>query len=389
VSADPDAEYWAGKRSRGGAEQSENPGLAGRESPDEDERGHGYGITYVIRMGRPYRRAVPNVALGIDVGKPTGGVATAVETALHHADRHGLTLDKRGRVMAADMGFTVKNDWLPMTQRRKYATLQDYPSHWGKEKPVSDTDAHGNKVTGAVLLAGRVLCPAATGLEPLQPWDERKGPEPIESVVARHRQTRLIEALSMPVKTPLRKDKSGTRGRPKDGEDVETYALTVQCPAALGMVNCPNAPLCAGQRLADKPDVEHPPSPDDPDGRPRACLQNHVTLHLDHSEAKRWQGYIHGSHVWQDYYSTMRSANERFHSSLKNPNGAGVRSHEWLQIRGRGKITLALAIATAVNNQNILEAFNRKHIGADGKPAFPPREQARRNRQEIITELVA
>lgn len=154
----------------------------------------------------------------------------------------------------------------------------------------------------------------------------------------------------------------------------------------LGKVNCANAPLPNGQRLADRPDVPNPPSPQDPDGRPRVCRQDHTNHRLILQLAKRLQGFIHGSHLWDDYYNTMRSANERFHSALKNPHGSGVRKREWLQVRGRAKVTLALAIATAANNHNMLEAFHSNQMDANGKPKFPPREFLRRARRTLLKQ---
>lgn len=370
ISADPDAFYWPGKNL----------------DDSDEERGFGYGITPAIRQPRPYARTIPPIAVGIHIGRPTGGRTEPVRTAITHADRHGLTGTTRSRTVVADMGFTMKDEWLAMLHDLGYRTCADMPTNWNTDLSIDDVDAHGQPAIGPRIISGAIRCPGAHGLPKSAaptPHNEQQGPETAEQVLDRHRKTAVLDALAMPVKEGLRPVKTGTRGRPREGSGCTDWAITVQCPAALGLVNCPLVLRADGLRDPDKPDVPTPPTASSPELLPRACRQDHVTYRLDNTTAKKLQPYTYGSFQWADMYRSLRSANERFHSQWKARSSGGV-SHQWVQMRGIAKIGLLVAISTAVTNRNLIEDHRTKQIGPDGKAKFGPREEMRRQRQRII-----
>lgn len=379
ISADPDAYYWAGKRS---AEDSE-------QEAEDDDIGFGYGITFLIRVGRPYERRVPEVALGIHIGRPTGGRTDPVRAAHERAQRHGLIESKRQRRLIADRGYTRLNDWLSFLHDHGYRPVQDYAKNWDADMHIADLDAHGQpSLTGPRLIAGQIRCPGATGLTEEQlitPNNETTGPESPEAILERHRRVTLLDALAMPVKDGPRPIKSH-RGRPRNGRDIpDTWAITVQCPAALGLVNCPLVERHDGLRNPEVPDVPNPPQASDPSLLSRACRQDHVTYQLPLSQAKRLQPFTWGSHQWADAYSPIRSANERYHSQFKHRSSGGV-TEAWLEMRGIAKAGLLFAIATAVTTDHLVGDFRTKHIQPDGKATFGPREELRRQRQQLLRQ---
>lgn len=381
VSSDPDAYYWAGKR----AKSDESETITGDGS---DDVGFGYGLTFLVPVGRPYERRIPEIAVGIHIGKPTGGRTSAVAAAHERAKRHGLAGGTRQRRLIADRGYSAKDDWLPFLHQNGYQSVQDYAQDWKVDIAIPDTDANGRPAAGPRLINGLIRCPGAAGLgeeQMVRPHNETSGAEPLESIAERHRRVALLDALSMPVKQGLRPDKSKKRGRPKRDEEPSTWAITVQCPAALGLVNCPLVMRADGLRNPDKPDVPTPPQASNPALLPRACRQDHVTYHLPLTHAKRVQQVTWGSHAWADAYSPIRSSNERYHSQFKHRNSGGI-AEAWLEMRGIAKSGLLFAIASSVTTTNLIRDFRSKQIQADGKASFGPREAMRRKRQQFLKD---
>ncbi len=378
ISSDPDAYYWRGKASDDDATQAEG-----------DDIGFGYGITFLVRVGRPYERRIPEVALGIHIGRPTGGRTEPVRAAHVRAERHGLMRDKRQRRLIADRGYTKLDDWLPFLHEHRYQPVQDYPKSWSNDIDIADIDEKGDPaLAGPHLIAGQIRCPGATGLTEEQlitPHNETTGPETPEAILDRHRRVTFLDALAMPVKDGLRPLKT-SRGRPKRTPDAEeSWAVSVQCPAALGLVNCRLVERQDGLRNPEVPDVPNPPRASHPSLLPRACRQNHVTYQLPVSHAKRLQPFTWGSHQWADAYSPIRSANERYHSQFKHRNSGGV-TEAWIEMRGIAKAGLLFAIATAVTTEHLIGDFRTKHVQPDGTATFGPREELRRRRQQLLRQ---
>ena len=391
---DPDAEWWSGK------------------TDDDPDKGFGYGVTLAIRMQHPYARRIPQVAVGIHIGRPTGGRVEAFAVAHRGAQDHGLLKEGRNRQVVADMGYTKLLGWVPYLLDHGYRVNADYPrvprprpssidlgvepdddldedSRPYRDRPVRDHDVEGEPTLGPRIIAGRIRCPGAAGLpaEAMISARTDKTRDTVREILDRTQRVDYLDAHAMPIKESLRRAKSSTRGRPRNDEDGNSFCITVQCPAVLGRVNCANAPLADGTRLPGVPDVFNPPYPDEPHRRPRACRQDVVTYRLDVREIKWLQADTWGSHVQQDMYESMRSANERFHSQLKSAGSGGVDGVP--ELRGIARNGLMFAIAVAVTNHNLISDFRTKHMGNDGKATFGPRETERRRRQKLIRDSKA
>lgn len=217
----------------------------------------------------------------------------------------------------------------------------------------------------------------------VRPHDETQGDETAEQIVDRHKRVRLLDALAMPVKighAPLRSDKNANNTTSKV---PDTWRITVQCPAALGMVNCPLVQRADGLRDPDLPDVPNPPQVSHPNLLPRACRNDHATYRLALTHAKRLQPFTWGSHAWADAYRPIRASNERYHSQFKHGNSGGVRE-SWLEMRGIAKHGLLAAISNAVTAKNLISDFRTKHTLPDGTTQFGPREEIRRKRYQLL-----
>lgn len=373
TSSDPDAYYWPGKS-------------AGKDGDaDGADSGFGYGITFVVRVGRPYERRIPEVALGIHIGKPTGGTTEAVRAALKRAERHDLLKDSRQRRLIADRGYTTKDDWMPFLVEEGYVPVQDYAANWLQDIPIGDVDAEGQPaLNGPRLIGGRIRCPGAQGLtekQMVRPHDDKLGDETDDEILTRYENVRRLDALAMPVKRGLAP--VGVEATSPNAHQVpDHWSITVECPARANKVNCDLYQRPEGARDRKLPDVQNHPVVSDAGLLPRACRQEHVTYHLPLTHAKRLQPLTWGSHGWADAYKPVRSSNERYHSQFKHGSSGGVRE-SWLEMRGVAKHGLLAAIASAVTTEHLIGDFRTKHVQADGQATFGPREAMRRHRYRI------
>jgi hypothetical protein len=339
VAVDPDAMWWNGKDGDG-----------------PQDIGFGYGITYVMRVPRPYGPQVPVVAIGMHVGQPNGGTTKDFAQALERAERFGLTKPNQQRVCVADMGFTKEDDWIPTLLEADYNVVSDYNKHWSRTKVLKDTTITGVPAAGPVLSRGPILCPGAASLGPTS-WPNRTIAESTDpkDVMELRRRIRLLEALAMKVRNPLRRSKAPGRGRPKKGAAApQTFTVTLECPARSRKVNCLNYRPADGSRDPNVPDVPNPPHPAPSEAhlRPRCCMQDFTNYTLDTTQVKWVQPEFWGSHLHQDIYTSMRGDNERNHSHLKSNDGGGVQGSGWVEVRGIAKLSILFAIATAVNTRN-------------------------------------
>jgi hypothetical protein len=365
-SRDPDTKFWSGKHD------------------GDPERGFAYGITYAIRMGRPYGRPALNIPIGIHVGEATGGRPEAFASAHQYADLHGLTAPNRDRYAIADMGYTIKDSWVPTLLELGYKVNTGYPSNWSTDIEIPDVNAAGNPAPGPHIIGGALLCPGCAGVHASALTVPARGPAPesAKTIIKRQRTIDFLDALRMPIRNGLKRVKSPGGGRPKNGQAVlELWSITNQCPAALGLVNCANAPRADGLITLGVPDVPNPPFPGQPELWPRACTQESVTYRLETKTLKFLQAETHGSYYQEDMYQTMRAANERFHSQLKHPKSGGIADRNWVEIRGIAKRGLLFSIATAVTTGHMIDAFNPDEIPTN------EREIERRRRSKILTAL--
>ena len=383
---DADAWYWNPKDDPADHE----PGT--QSAATSPRSGHGYGITLIVRAARPYDRQIPNVAVGIHVGRPTGGSVRAFATAHSRAKRHGLINGSRSPYVIADMGYSPKNGWADYLLEHGYRTVADYPKHWLPVSELADTDTEQQPAPGPVIVAGQILCPGAR--DPHNPFPELKyrgtQPEPPASIIERDRRIRLHQALTMPIKEQPRRLKSrprntnraqGAKGR--TAPSPYTHTITVQCPHLQGRAYCAIHHKPGTNRPEGLPDVPNPPHLHNPELRPKACRSAVTNYKLTNKQLKKLQALPWGSFIHDDYYQTVRSSNERFHSTLKNVNSGGLQN-EVTQIRGIAKNGLIFAIAVSITNHDRIHDFHTKWIQDDGKAGYGPREHARRQRRMIL-----
>jgi hypothetical protein len=374
---DPDTSYWPGKD---------------KKNKNDPEQGFGYGITCVIRMSRPYEKRIPNVVIGLHIGDITGGRTGPFAVALEHAERNCLTKKNRDRYAIGDKAYTKLDDWYPYLIDMEYKINVDYYASWKKDVEIRDATLTGKPAPGPHIISGRIRCPGAAGLHSSAFTNgDQVTPKMSTGEIIKHaRRVAILDSYAMPVRNGLKRVKSTTSGRPskKVNQNAKTgkpdkWSITVHCPAVLGMVNCMNAPRVDGLRHQGVPDIPNPPHPNNVELRPRACMQNTVTYQLDLVDMKRIQAETWGSFHQMDLYETMRSANERVHSQLKDRGGGGITKRDWVEVRGIAKFGLLASIAIAVTNFNLIQSTRTE----DGETLYSPREMERRRRARIFEQL--
>ena len=97
-----------------------------------------------------------------------------------------------------------------------------------------------------------------------------------------------------------------------------TLRITLQCPAAAGVMGCPNRPesmIIANRRAL--PTVKNPIAPNAKGELPRCCTSTTFQLRLPEPIAKLWQPYLWQSPRWQRFV-WIRSFVESVYGNLKN-----------------------------------------------------------------------
>ena len=368
ISSDPDAQYWKGKKD------------------EDEERGFGYGFEILWRAGRPYSREVPKIPLGISIGRITGGSVSLVSEIHERAERFGLItpdITQRGYLIA-DMGYTIKDSYVPFLLREGYSSVHDIPSTWLLDVTLADTNARGDSVDGAHIHSGAICCPGISGIEPLTPGARDKSTETAEEIRERAHHEQVIQLHVMPIQNGLRPHGRKNHEALRDGDFPDTYKITVQCPAAAGKVECAAYRLQhGGRRDPRKPEITYSGVMNEVADLPSVCRQRFSTITIGASAAKKLQPLLHRTYLWEDYFRTVRSANERGNNMLTNPFITGA-SGEWTQQRGVAKQGLFWAIALAQTSLRIQRSFPLHYTNADGTPRFSPREALRRTRQAIL-----
>ena len=368
ISSDPDAQYWKGK------------------NDDDEERGFGYGFEVLWRAGRPYDREIPRIPLGISIGRVTGGSVSLVSEIHERAVRFGLiTADTSQRgYLVADMGYTIKDGYVPFLVREGYASVHDIPSKWLMDVTLADTNARGDTVDGVHLHSGAICCPGISGIEPLTPGARDKSTETPDEIRDRAHHEQLIQLHVMPIQNGLKPYGRENHELLRKKGHPDAYRITVQCPAAAGKAECAAWRLQhGGRRDPRKPEITYSGVMKEVGDLPSVCRQRFSTITIDASAAKKLQPLLHRSYLWEDYFRTIRSANERGNNLLTNPYITGA-SGEWTQQRGVAKQGLFWAMALAQTSHRIQRNFSLHYIGPNGTPRFSPREALRRARQAIL-----
>lgn len=381
---DPDAEFWPGKRPD-----------ADEDTRSKDKVGFGYGLTFVQRSGRPYKRGVKEIVTGIHIGRPSGGASDAVISAITHSDRFGLIPESGTKYAIADMGYH-KNELIVWLEDHGYQRFMTFMKDWKKyiHLPSVTKAARGGTpavVGGPYLSQGAFFCP---GTDPTLLEQLGKAPtlmvdannqlsEQSRRAVIQHQATldRLLPTM-MPIHTRPRRAKSSSRGRPKTGEATDDYIVTLMCPAVAGQVACLLCPQ-QGPRTVGLPEPTYPPAFGKPHLQPVQCRQGTTNVRIDAAQLKLITAHPIGTWVHADYYVSTRSSNERSNSQVKNPATGGIRD-QWIQVRGVARVGLVAAIQVAVANASYLNTFRCEYGDDPDHVPYSPRERVRRARQYVL-----
>ena len=289
----------------------------------------GYELHAVVRIG-PLGAdglATPCLAERISVvPASTSPTRPVLETLARMIDN-----GHRIRDVAADRGYTYKNDWAPGL-------------HVLGIDPV--TDLHANQYgprgthAGARIVAGTPHCPAMPTA-----FDTIQRPDRLVLTPALDTFTADIERREQ---WALRR----VAGPDRDGK--ERY----ECPARAGKLRCPLQPGSLALPLAT-PTVLNPP---DPDTAPTCCSQRTITVPGD-VDAKARQRHYWGSPNWIKAFN-RRSRVEGWFGNLKNDNTEAL-GRGAFRVMGICKTSIMVAVFAAATNLRLLRAWARRTLGND------------------------
>ena len=150
----------------------------------------------------------------------------------------------------------------------------------------------------------------------------------------------------------------------------------VACPAVLGKVRCPLRADSIALTL-DHPEVLAPP-----EHPPTCCTQVTITV-PPQVNAKTVQRHDYPGKAWRRSYA-RRSAAERSNARIKDPATIDI-AKGWCRLMGLVGPTLFLAVALAVRNLEIVDAFDARRSDNERRAGagLPPRTRRRRRRTTL------
>jgi hypothetical protein len=358
---------------------------------------------------RTYERQVPNLALGVSIGKPSAGDTDLTLEAISALNAYSPKPGSAGRPrLICDQGFTYKRDFARAMHDLRYDLVMQYADG---ARVVHDL---GN---GAQLFNGVPICPeylsrlTARHVNEL-PADHRKMSD--EAFEDQMEFEKLAQGAVMRLNGRWRPSKSrpnfvldgtGTphllpgakAGRPrKDAESPTTlYLADVLCPGivderSLPRTRCTRVPESM-QRLdpASFPIAAVDPLPRTKEGLvkvdelPHACLHAKTSARLDEAAFKQAQRYMRGTWVHCDIYQTARTANERWFSQLTHRTVGGL-DLSARHLTGTARVGVITMASVAVSNITIGEQFARRvqKNGGEAPPCTRVAERAARARRE-------
>lgn len=342
--------------------------LAGYYNQGKDEetakpkRGHGVGVTAVVRVGAPdsIHKVVP-VVTAITVASPTSGTPRYLDEALAHHRRNGFDHRPGGRNAAypscvTDMGYTAKKDYAGILYRRRYSQISRFPKH---HHHVHQLPGPRGEETGVIQMAGDVYCPIAQRMTAAQK-SMVIGTDGLDKPKAdRHeRILRELHPLLMGRNSRLRQ--AGSLGRPRNGAPRQKrHRIELVCPAVQGRVRCPLKP--DSMVLADPataPEVD----PDWVAGEKTACSKSSVVVELPEKAFRQFHGTLPAS-SWEAtlLYESYRSLTERTFSHLKSRHVTPCRSLEWAP-RREPYLLLVIAMSFVAMNLQAQEGAPTKDL---------------------------
>jgi hypothetical protein len=307
---------------------------------------YGYYYSAATMVADEHGPAVPELTRRITVTSCSHDPAAALAPVLAGMPGQGIRL---GDILA-DSGYShrVPATWAgPLRQAGAQLVVDLHPSDRG---PRGTHD-------GAIIANGCLYCPctpaALLHLIPLQP-----GAAPADT--AGHDQQTA----------ELARYKLGLHA----AEDPDGYRRHA-CPAAAGKIRCPLRPA---SMLLDRsrPEILTPPP-----HPPACCTQQTITVPPSVATKTR-QKHDYPSAAWRQSYR-RRTAAERLNSSIKDTATTSI-GRGWIRLTGLTPLMLSLACLTAVRNQRILAAWDkRQHDDARRDAAAPPPKTRSRRRREL------
>lgn len=327
------------------------------------KRGHGLGVTAVIRAGSPdTMHKVAPVITGISVNRPSSGTPRFLEEALAQHRRNGFDARPTGKNAAhpycvTDMGYTVKDDYAGILFRRQYAQISRFPKRHNVVHPLPG--ARGEE-TGVTQIAGDVFCPAAPTTRAVHS-SVVIGTEGLDKPKADSHDHVLQQLFPFMMGRNSRLRLAGAPGRPpKDGPRQKRYRLEVVCPAVQGRVRCPLKPdsMTATIGPDGRPLLEAHPTWDASE-KP-ACQKSSVVVELPKSAFKQFHASLPAS-AWEHtfLYESYRSMTERAFSTLKSEHVSPCRRLNWAPKR-EPYLLLVIAMSISIMNLAVQENWPNK-----------------------------
>ncbi len=161
-------------------------------------------------------------------------------------------------------------------------------------------------------------------------------------------------------------------------DDPDGYHRVI-CPAVAGKLRCPLRP--ASMSLGyDRPEVLAPPE------HPPACCQQQSLTVPPQVNAKTAQKHDYPSPAHRRSYA-RRSAVERSNSRIKDPATIDINAG-WCRLMGIARPTVFLALAIAVRNFAVVDAFEERERENARRGAAGLEPKTRRRRRQTFGELV-
>ena len=214
--------------------------------------------------------------------------------------------------------------------------------------------------SGAILANGNCYCPATPtalfGLEPLS-----RGASDEDTARHDERSAELAHYKLGPISS----------------DDPDGYHR-VSCPAVAGKLRCPL------RETSMQLDYTHPEVLSPPEHPPVCCRQLSLTVPPE-VNAKTRQKHDYPGKAWRRSY-TRRSAVERSNSRIKDPATIDAEKG-WCRVMGLVTPSLFLAIALAVRNLALVDAFEARQVENERRRAVGLEPKTRRRRRKRLAEL--
>jgi hypothetical protein len=164
---------------------------------------------------------------------------------------------------------------------------------------------------------------------------------------------------------------------PISTNDADGYHR-VCCPAVAGKLRCPLRP--ASMALS----YIHPTVLQPPEHPPVCCVQQSLTVPPQVNQKTR-QKHDYPGRAWRSSYA-RRSAVERSNSRIKDPATIDVQKG-WCRLMGLVGPSLFLAIALAVRNLDLVDAFECRQAENERRRRAGLEPRTRRRRRKSLAEL--